>query len=343
MAKEWKMVIGVSVRALFDLRQENAIFRRDGLKAYCNYQREHEQEILKPGPGFGLIKALLGINRIQGQENTIEVVLLSHNSPDVSLRVFHSIEHYHLPITRAVFASGASIAPYLTAFGVDLFLSACEEDVQAAIDAGIAAGVICQEWDEAVMLSKNPIGMDSDEIEEIRIAFDGDAVLFSDESERIFQEHGLAAFEENERNRACCPLPEGPFARLLKKFSRMRRECGGEIPIRIALVTSRSAPAHERVIRTLREWRVWVDEAFFLGGISKRDFLQAFGAHIFFDDQQVHTNLAAQAVPAARVPYRREIQNHYYRIHEKDRREKTAVPGAGRNAFPDCTALVKMV
>lgn len=334
MEKKWKMVVGVSARALFDLRLENEIFQEKGLRAYCDYQREHEQEVLKPGPGFGLIRAMLGINGIPGQENAVEVVILSHNSPEVSLRIFHSIEHYGLPITRAVFASGASIAPYLNAFGVDLFLSACETDVQLAIDAGIAAGVICQEWAEEAMPKQDTL---------IRIAFDGDAVLFSDEAEQIFKEQGLEAFEENERSRACCPLPEGPFARLLKKFSGMRRECGEEMPIRIALVTARSAPAHERVIRTLREWKVWVDEAFFLGGISKKDFLQAFGAHIFFDDQQVHTNLAAQAVPAARVPYRRKIQNHYDKIYEKERREKTVVTGAGRTAFTDCTALANMV
>ena len=334
MEKKWKLVVGISARALFDLRQENAIFEKKGLKAYCEYQREHEKEILKPGPGFGLIRALLGINEIPGQEQAVEVVILSHNSPEVSLRVFHSIEAYKLPITRAVFASGASIAPYLNAFNVDLFLSACETDVQLAIDSGIAAGVICQEWDEDALQKQDT---------QIRIAFDGDAVLFSDEAERIFKEQGLEAFEENERNRACCPLPEGPFARLLKKFSRMRRECGEEMPIRIALVTARSAPAHERVIRTLREWKVWVDEAFFLGGISKKEFLQAFGAHIFFDDQQIHTNLAAQAVPAARVPYRREQQKSTNRIHEKDRREKTADNGEGTTPFPDCTALINMV
>lgn len=352
MGKEWKIVIGVSTRALFDLRKENEIFQKEGRKAYCEYQQVHEEEVLEPGPGFRLIQALLGINQLPGQENGVEVVILSHNSPEVSLRVFHSIEYYGLPIRRAVFASGASIAPYLSAFHVDLFLSACEADVQAAIDSGIAAGVICQEWDEGAAQKQG---------DEIRIAFDGDAVLFSDEAEQIFKEKGLEAFEESERSRACCPLPEGPFARLLKKFSRMRRECGEEIPIRIALVTARSAPAHERVIRTLREWKVWVDEAFFLGGISKKEFLRAFGAHMFFDDQQVHTNLAAQAVPAARVPYQRERQNYLYRIYEKEQREKNSGSGkestdfpeqgtdqtpvirTGRTAVPDCTALAKMV
>ena len=175
MGKEWKIVIGVSTRALFDLRKENEIFQKEGRKAYCEYQQVHEEEVLEPGPGFRLIQALLGINQLPGQENGVEVVILSHNSPEVSIRVFHSIEYYGLPIRRAVFASGASIAPYLSAFHVDLFLSACEADVQAAIDSGIAAGVICQEWDEEAAQKQG---------DEIRIAFDGDAVLFSDEAEQ---------------------------------------------------------------------------------------------------------------------------------------------------------------
>lgn len=295
-----KLVIGISARALFDLREENRIFEEQGVDAYVNYQVSHEEEPFKKGSGFALIRALLNWNTLPGMENQVEVILLSHNSPEVSLRIYHSIEYYKLPISRAVFVSGASIAKYLDAFHTDLFLSACEEDVQAAVDAGIAAGIIYQKEfpteDADVMEPMDPV---------VRIAFDGDAVLFSDESERIFEEQGMEAFVNNERSNACCPLPEGPFARLLKKFATMRENCkDASLPIRIALVTARCAPAHERVIRTLREWKVQIDEAFFLGGIAKKDILQAFGAHIFFDDQQIHTLLAADAVPAARVPYR---------------------------------------
>ncbi len=301
-----KLVIGVSARALFDLREENRIFEQQGVDAYVNYQISHEKEPFKKGAGFALIRALLGWNGLPGLENQVEVILLSHNSPEVSLRIYHSIEYYGLPITRAVFVSGASIAKYLKAFHTDLFLSACEEDVQAAVDAGIAAGIICQ-TDLAVEAMDVPDSEDP----VVRIAFDGDAVLFSDDSERIFKEQGMEAFVDNERSQACCPLPEGPFARLLKKFAAMRDGCkGGKLPIRIALVTSRCAPAHERVIRTLREWKVQIDEAFFLGGLTKKDVLEAFGAHIFFDDQQIHTSLASDAVPAARVPYRRRDSIH---------------------------------
>ncbi len=294
---ENRLVIGVSSRALFDLTIENEIFRTKGVDAYCNYQVEHEKELLKPGNGFRLIKALLGINEIPGQEGRVEVIIMSHNSPDTSLRVFHSIAHYGLDISRAVLASGASLAPYLEAFHTDLYLSADEEDVQAAIDCGIAAGIIC--CDEIKTYNEQK------EISQIRIAFDGDAVLFSDESEQIYREKGLEAFEENERLKAENPLSQGPFAKFLKTISDIQKEFSPEhSPIRTALVTARSAPAHERVIRTLRAWNVRIDEAFFLGGITKRDVLKAFGAHIFFDDQALHTASASEVVPSARVPYK---------------------------------------
>lgn len=313
-----KMVVGVSSRALFDLTVENEIFEKQGLEAYCRYQVEHEQEVLKPGPGFQLIKSLLRLNECVGDRNLIEVIIMSHNSPDTSLRVFNTIAYYGLPITRSVLVSGASLAPYLAAFGTDLFLSACEEDVQSAIDSGIAAGIICTGGMQGFGEQEEQPGKRDCRIipmplvspltaGQIRIAFDGDAVLFTDESELIFQEKGLNAFEENEKAHAGEPLAEGPFANFLKKLSDLQRELGTEnCPIRTALVTSRSAPAHERVIRTMRAWNVRVDEAFFLGGLEKKEFLKAFGAQIFFDDQSVHTQSAAQAVPAARVPYRRK-------------------------------------
>ncbi len=294
---EKRLVVGVSTRALFDLTVENEIFESGGVEAYRQFQEEHETEILKPGPGFGLIRALLDINKLPGQQGRVEVIIMSRNSADTSLRIFDSIEHYGLDITRAVLASGGHLAPYLESFHTDLFLSAHEDDVQAAIDAGIAAGIICTDGTS---------GYEVPPLKQIRIAFDGDAVLFTDESERIFQEKGLAAFEENERLNAGKPLPEGPFARFLKLISGIQAEFSPEeSPIRTALVTARCAPAHERVIRTLRAWNVRIDEAFFLGGVEKWKVLKAFGAHIFFDDQKVHTDPASKVVPSARVPYQR--------------------------------------
>ena len=222
---------------------------------------------------------------------------MSKNSTSTSMRIFNSIKHYGLDISRAALVSGMSLAPYLTAFKTDLFLSASEQDVQEAINANIAAGIIC---------TNKGLPIDPDEeISQIRIAFDGDAVIFSDESEKIYKAEGIKAFERHEEENAKNPLPEGPFAKLLKTISLVQSEFDEvSIPIRTALVTARNAPAHERVLRTLRAWNVRIDEAFFLGGIEKSAVLKAFGAHIFFDDQTVHTDPASSLVPAARVPYK---------------------------------------
>ncbi|MBQ7359156.1 MAG: 5'-nucleotidase [Lachnospiraceae bacterium] len=298
---EHRLVVGVSSRALFDMTTENQIFETQGVEAYKNYQVQHENEVMKPGTGFGLVRSLLDINKLPGHEGRVEVIVMSRNSPDTSLRMFNSINHYGLDITRAVLSSGGCLAPYLEAFRTNLFLSAHEDDVQSAIDAGIAAGIICTDnkYDFDPEAPRSPI----------KIAFDGDAVLFSEESEMVYQEKGLAAFEEEEKKNAENPLSEGPFASFLKMISRLQAEFPAEqAPIRTALVTARSAPAHERVLRTLRAWNVRVDEAFFLGGVSKRDILEAFGADIFFDDQKVHTNAASQVVPSARVPYRKKCK-----------------------------------
>lgn len=290
-----KLVIGVSSRALFDLEAENTIFENDGLAAYSQYQLEHEDDVLQPGTAFPLVKALQRLNA-DGRYLT-EIIIMSKNSADTSLRVFNSIKYYSLDITRAALVGGNPISPYLDAFKTDLFLSANEKDVQEAINANIAAGIICDH-------SQLPISP-TDDVPQIRIAFDGDAVIFSDEAERIFQTQGLEAFEKHEQENAQKPLPEGPFAKLLKTISIIQKEFPEkEVPIRTALVTARNAPAHERVIRTLRAWDVRIDEAFFLGGIEKSDVLKAFGASIFFDDQTAHTDPASKKVPSARVPYK---------------------------------------
>ncbi len=292
-----KLVVGISSRALFDLEEENKIYEQQGLKAYSEYQIDHENEVLSPGTAFPLIKALHKLNA-DGRYLT-EIIIMSRNSADTSLRIFNSIEHYCLNISRAALVGGTSVAPYLNAFRTDLFLSASEADVQEAINANIAAGIICSHSDFPI----DP----EDDIKQIKIAFDGDAVIFSDESERIYQAEGLDAFVAHERKNAQSPLPEGPFAKLLKTISVIQKEFSRDLaPIRTALVTARNAPAHERVIRTLRAWDVRIDEAFFLGGIEKSEVLKAFGANIFFDDQSVHTDPAAKLVPAARVPIKQQ-------------------------------------
>ncbi|HWT72750.1 MAG TPA: 5'-nucleotidase [Oxalicibacterium sp.] len=290
------LVIGISSRALFDLEAEEEIFRTQGLDAYRQHQLDHEGEILKLGGGFALVRALLKLNALTQNQRFVEVVIMSRNSSETSMRIFNSIKHYGLDITRAVLTGGASLAPYLQAFNVSLFLSLHEDDVQAAINSGTAAALLYQKPANAF-----------EELDQIRIAFDGDAVIFSDESERIYQTQGIEAFENHERENALKPLPEGPFARLLKALSFIQnnfRNAGGKSPIRTALVTARSSPAHERVIRTLRAWDVAIDETFFMGGVSKSDVLAAFRPHMFFDDQIGHCDRASPLVQTGRVPLR---------------------------------------
>lgn len=291
------LVIGISSRALFNLEDENAVFEELGLKAYADYQRKHEKDVLLPGPAFHLVKAFLNLNAIKPEHRTAEVIIMSRNSPETSLRIFHSIEHYGLDITRAALLSGADVAPYLKAFKTDLFLSAYAPDVKQAVDNGVAAGMI---------LTGKQHANSREEIGQIRIAFDGDAVLFSAESERVFKQRGIEAFNKHELSNVDKPLQKGPFANFLMALSGLQNiyQTQEQSPIRTALVTSRSVPAHERAIKTLREWGVRVDEAFFLGGVAKKEILASFGAHIFFDDQYAHADPASEVVPSAVVPYR---------------------------------------
>ena len=286
------LVVGISSRALFDLRREDALFESAGLDAYRAEQLGREDEILAPGTGFPLVKAVLALNHA-GAQRRAEVVVMSRNSTETSLRIFHSIRHYGLDITRAALSGGASLAPYLKAFKVDLFLSRYEDDVRAALDGGVAAALLYDRPEDPLEAA-----------DEIRIAFDGDAILFSDESERIYQADGLEAFARHEEARAHEPLAEGPFARLLHKLSVLQQAArrDGVTSIRTALVTARGGPAHERVIRTLLAWGIVVDEAFFLGGVPKTEILAAFRPHIFFDDQAAHCERAAPRVPTGRVP-----------------------------------------
>jgi len=265
--------------------------------AYYKYQIEHEDEALKPGVAFSLVQKLLGLNRLFNDKVKVEVLLLSRNSADTGLRVFNSIEHYDLSITRAAFTGGQSPFEYASVLGADLFLSAEAADVGKALASGMAAATIGPAGNTEQIQRRR-------DIEQLRIAFDGDAVLFSDEAERIFREQGLEAFEKSEKAAAKEPLSGGPFRRFLEVLHEMQNMAEeGTSPIRTALVTARGAPAHERVIRTLRAWGIRIDEALFLGGMDKGDFLKAFGADIFFDDQTHHVESASQHVPAGHVPH----------------------------------------
>ena len=285
-----KLVVGISSRALFDLELENRIYTEKGLDEYISYEIEHENEVLKPGTAFSLIKALLDFND-KFKSSIIEVIIISRNSPETGLRIFNSIEQMDLGICRAGFTGGEPIVKYLSAFDVDLFLSKNEDDVQEAIDAGFAAALIYD-------VPKNYTPDDK----EIRIAFDGDAVIFSEESEVIYQRDGLEAFLEHEKANAEKAMPDGPFAKLLRTLSTIKEKYPNML--RIAIITARNNPAHKRVILTLRQWGVKIDEAFFLGGIEKKEILKAFNAHIFFDDQDSHVLPASSEIPSGRVPYK---------------------------------------
>ena len=290
-----KLILAISSRALFDMSESHQVFESQGLDAYSAYQIDHEDEILAPGSAFPLVEKMLNINKINSTKSRVEVILLSRNSADTGLRVFNSIEHYGLNITRAAFSGGNSPYPYASAFGCHLFISSHASDVRQALNNGIAA---------ATLMNTHRKNIPEDDFS-LRFAFDGDAVLFSDESEKIYKTRGLAAFAANERAEAKVPLSGGPFKPFLAALHRLQKEFPvNQCPIRTALVTARSAPAHERVIRTLREWKVRIDESLFLGGLQKGEFLKAYKADIFFDDQQAHCDSAAnQDVAAGHVPH----------------------------------------
>ncbi|MDG1485424.1 MAG: 5'-nucleotidase [Porticoccaceae bacterium] len=287
-----KLVIAISSTALFDMRESHSIFENEGVAAYAQYQREYEDDILEPGEAFPLATKLLRINEKLGGEPSVEIILLSRNSADTGLRVFNSIAHHELNISRAAFSGGNSPYRYVSAFACHLFLSTHAEDVRSALDSGMAAATLL------------PSQSGPSQSDELRFAFDGDAVLFSDASERIFKERGLDAFTENEKASAHEPMDPGPFKDFLQALHALQSEFpDGDCPIRTALVTARAAPAHERVVRTLREWDIRIDESLFLGGLSKGDFLDSFGADVFFDDQQMHCTNASEYVATGHVPH----------------------------------------
>ena len=286
-----KLVVAISSRALFDLDESHTLYESEGLDAYRDYQMAREGDVLAPGIAFPLVRKLLALNAGAAQPR-VEVVLLSRNSSDTGLRIFNSIERHGLEVARAVFTGGAPTTPYINAFGAHLFLSATPDSVALALAAGVAAATI--------LPSKAPQSAS----DEVRIAFDGDAVIFGDESERVSQEQGIDAFHRHEAERAEQPLSGGPFRGFLAALHRLQAAFPTDAsPIRTALVTARSAPAHKRVILTLRSWGVRLDEALFLGGRDKGPFLQAFGADIFFDDSHANVESARRHVATGHVPH----------------------------------------
>ncbi|MEP6874241.1 MAG: 5'-nucleotidase [Burkholderiales bacterium] len=286
-----QLVVAISSRALFDFEEENQHFEATNDRAYMRLQLERLDHAAKPGVAFSLVNKLLTFNAGSPPEQRVEVVILSRNDPVSGMRVFRSAQAYGMPIQRGVFTRGESPWRYLKPLNAHLFLSTNEADVRSALGAGVPAARVYPNSARASSAHPN----------EVRIAFDGDAVLFSDEAERVFQLRGLDAFQTHERDQAETPLAAGPFKPLLLALQRLQHEPAAGMRIRTALVTARSAPAHERAIRTLMDWNIEVDEAMFLGGLPKGEFLREFEPDFFFDDQTGHVDSAAAHVPAGHV------------------------------------------
>jgi 5'-nucleotidase len=281
------LVVAISSRALFDFEEENQLFEAGDDRAYMQLQQARMALPAKPGVAFSLVKKLMAFNA--GQQR-VEVVVLSRNDPISGLRVYRSAEQFGLPIKRGVFTRGRSPWRYLKPLNAQLFLSANAQDVRDALAAGVPA---------ARVLPSSKGASDAHPYE-LRIAFDGDAVLFSDEAEQVFQRDGLDAFQVHEQRRVHEPLPPGPFKPLLAALHALRENDGG-MRVRTALVTARSSPAHERAVRTLMSWNIEIDEAMFLGGLAKGEFLREFEPDFFFDDHLGHIHSAAAHVPAGHV------------------------------------------
>lgn len=289
-----RLIVAISSRALFDLTDSHRVFEAHGVDAYREYQVAHESDILEPGVAFPLVKKLMNLNLVLADRGRVEVILLSRNTSDTGLRILTSAHHYGLDIERAAFTGGESPYRYVSAFGAHLFLSADPVDVKLALDAGCAAATVLPS-------SAQDAGIDSDQL---RIAFDGDAVLFSDEAEQLYRREGLDVFNARESASAHEPLAGGPFKGFLQAIHHLQRLFPADAaPLRTALVTARGAPSHERVIRTLRAWGIRIDEALFLGGLGKGGFLKAFDADIFFDDQTDNCESARLHVATGHVPH----------------------------------------
>ena len=286
---EGQLVVAISSRALFDFEEENRHFEANDDRAYMQLQLERIDQAAKPGVAFSLVQKLLAFNDATTQR--VEVVILSRNDPVSGMRVFRSAQAYGMPIQRGVFTRGESPWRYLRPLAANLFLSTHETDVRSALETGVPAARVYPHSARASDRHPN----------EVRIAFDGDAVLFSDEAERVYQSGGLDAFQAHERDHSETPLAAGPFQPLLLALQRLQHEPVHGMRIRTALVTARSAPAHERAIRTLMEWNVEIDEAMFLGGLAKGEFLREFEPDFFFDDQTGHIENAAAHVPSGHV------------------------------------------
>ena len=297
---ERALVVGVASSALFDLAESDAVFREQGEEKYREYQREHLDDVLEPGVAFPFIRRLLDLNDLSDRERLVEVVILSCNDPETGMRVMRSVQSHGLDITRAIFMQGRAPYRFMRPLRMSLFLSANEADVREAIDMGFAAGHVVGHAAE------------DDGGADLRIAFDFDGVLADDSAERVFQSEGLEEYQDSESALADVPLSRGPMADFLEKINRIQGiedarsvsdPQGFQRRVRVAVVTARSAPAHERAINSIRGWGLRVNDAFFLGGLPKGPILEVLRPHIFFDDQRRHVDGAAPSTPSVHIPF----------------------------------------
>ncbi|MFW2177693.1 MULTISPECIES: 5'-nucleotidase [unclassified Moraxella] len=311
------LIVAISATALFDLTDAEQHFQQlilddpdTAIERFRSYMYERENLPLNTGTGYPLIRALLNLNRYQPHHPSeadkktisplVEVVIMSKSSPDTGIQVLNALRTHGIPISRSAFTSGEPVADYVEDFKVDLFLTTNHADAQSVTDKGVCACAI---------LDAPPVDMKELDTEQLRIAFDGDAVLFDEQGELLSQTKGLKAFHDYEAKFSDTPMQKGPYADFLIKLSKLQKRLPTVLdnpPIQIALVTARNAPADLRAIKTLRAWGVNVDLAFFLGGLDKSHVLQTFAPHIFFDDSIKNYDSAKGVVPSGLVPYKSE-------------------------------------
>ncbi|WP_060905279.1 5'-nucleotidase [Streptomyces scabiei] len=297
---EDRLVVGIASSALFDLAEADAVFRDQGEEVYRAYQEEHLDDTLDKGVAFPFIRRLLSLNDLSPGDPLVEVIILSRNDPDTGLRVMRSIQSHGLPISRAIFMQGRSPYRFMPALNMSLFLSANEDDVREAVALGLPAGRVL-----------GPAVADEGDDQDLRIAFDFDGVIADDASEQVYQADGIESFRFHEAANAATPHDPGPLRDFLAGVNRLQRreeqqravDAEYKIRVHVSLVTARDAPAHERPVRSLKNWGVTVNNAFFLGGIDKSTIMEVLKPHIFFDDQVGHLTGTARSTPSVHVPF----------------------------------------
>lgn len=294
-----KLVVAITSTALFDFSKEHEIFVTEGLDAFRAYQAAHRKDVPPPGAAFPFIKRLLHLNKIFAEKAPVEVVLLSRNDPEAGLRMMDAMPHYGLDITRASFLSGKAPYPFMASVNACLYLSTNKDEVREAVLAGYPAGHVL------------PCAAMDDGDNQLRIAFDFDGVLVDDEAETKYADGGLPLFYHYEVENKDRPLKNGPLMPLLRRLSAIQELQqkhsnllnNPEKAIRISIVTARNAPAHERLVNTMKHLGLEVDELFLTGGIEKKNFLDVIKPQLFFDDQLGHLEPAAASTPCVHIPF----------------------------------------